>query len=458
MGIRLRVRTSPSDSYDWQHQGPRFRIGRADDCQLVFHGESALLVSGRHAEIELSTAGTLVSDLGSTNGTFVNGMRLDGSARLEAGDVIQLGQAGPRLQVIAIELPCVPTAPRNDPRANPAPAAPIQPVSEAVQPSAARSGTQMLMVQLQRQNQRSMLLLAVVGLAGLLLVAGIFWSLLPKTPRAPEIAVAPPANASSSGQPVAHADNPSEPALPIAPPVRGDPVVGNPPDRPIEEIVRPFEPAVVWIGYEFDERQYVSFSGFAIKRNVAVTTADAVRYLRAMSEKLGADEVRYVARDSRGAVRIRDFKVHPNFESARDGEAAEHNVALALLDGDLPAPAALAPDAEMQQINVKSALLVLGFENGAPVSEPFDITMDKVRMVRRRAKVTGSEPPGAQWPLSYRLEVTGIGSLTGAQENLVGSPVFDQHGHVVGVLAAMAKNVQMVSAHNFREWVAREVP
>jgi pSer/pThr/pTyr-binding forkhead associated (FHA) protein len=53
--------------------------------------------SGRHARIEPRSDGTWVEDLGSTNGTFVNGRRVT-AERLQAGDVVRVGQTELRLE------------------------------------------------------------------------------------------------------------------------------------------------------------------------------------------------------------------------------------------------------------------------------------------------------------------------------------------------------------------------
>ena len=47
--------------------------------------------SGRHARIEPRPDGAWVDDLGSTNGTFVNGKRLKRAQLAKAGDVIRIG-------------------------------------------------------------------------------------------------------------------------------------------------------------------------------------------------------------------------------------------------------------------------------------------------------------------------------------------------------------------------------
>jgi hypothetical protein len=104
MKIRLRVRESPSDSFDWEHTSPALCIGRADDCQLVFHGSIGEIVSSKHLQIELSAQGAIVTDLDSTNGTYLNGTRLTAPAPLRVGDHLQLGLAGPRLEVLALDL------------------------------------------------------------------------------------------------------------------------------------------------------------------------------------------------------------------------------------------------------------------------------------------------------------------------------------------------------------------
>ena len=63
-------------------------MGRAQDCTIVLND---LNVSRRHAEVKPLGTGFVLYDLGSTNGTKLNGVRLDGSRPLKDGDVITLG-------------------------------------------------------------------------------------------------------------------------------------------------------------------------------------------------------------------------------------------------------------------------------------------------------------------------------------------------------------------------------
>ena len=49
-------------------------------------------VSARHARIEPRTDGIWIDDLGSTNGTFVNGSRVKKAKSLRSGDVVRIGE------------------------------------------------------------------------------------------------------------------------------------------------------------------------------------------------------------------------------------------------------------------------------------------------------------------------------------------------------------------------------
>ena len=54
--------------------------------------------STRHARIEPRRDGIWVEDIGSTNGTFVNGIRLTRERRLAPGDVIRVGETDLRFE------------------------------------------------------------------------------------------------------------------------------------------------------------------------------------------------------------------------------------------------------------------------------------------------------------------------------------------------------------------------
>lgn len=69
---------------------PRFKIGRGDTCQLRPNSD---LVSREHAEFEVGAEAVVVRDLGSRNGTQVNGRSLGKgeSYTLKNGDLVTVG-------------------------------------------------------------------------------------------------------------------------------------------------------------------------------------------------------------------------------------------------------------------------------------------------------------------------------------------------------------------------------
>jgi FHA domain len=71
-------------------------IGRAEDNAVALPHDEFL--SGHHARIESQRDGVWILDLGSTNGTFVNGARLDGRRRLREGDLVQVGDTELRFE------------------------------------------------------------------------------------------------------------------------------------------------------------------------------------------------------------------------------------------------------------------------------------------------------------------------------------------------------------------------
>ncbi|HEY6723721.1 MAG TPA: FHA domain-containing protein, partial [Polyangiaceae bacterium] len=66
---------------------PRSVIGRADDCDVCLVGHA---VSRHHAQVEHSVTKTLLTDLSSTNGVFLNGVGITESP-VAAGDLLRIG-------------------------------------------------------------------------------------------------------------------------------------------------------------------------------------------------------------------------------------------------------------------------------------------------------------------------------------------------------------------------------
>jgi pSer/pThr/pTyr-binding forkhead associated (FHA) protein len=72
-------------------------IGRGGQNQVPLDGDE--FASAQHARFEAKRDGLWVEDIGSTNGTFVNGARVTTPRRLAQGDIVRVGQTDFRVEV-----------------------------------------------------------------------------------------------------------------------------------------------------------------------------------------------------------------------------------------------------------------------------------------------------------------------------------------------------------------------
>jgi pSer/pThr/pTyr-binding forkhead associated (FHA) protein len=91
-GLRF-VEEAPIEGLE-RPASPGMTIGRVG-CDIELNDPE---VSRRHAAVRQVDAGLAVEDLGSTNGTFVNGRRIDGIAEVAPGDRIRFGKTVWRLE------------------------------------------------------------------------------------------------------------------------------------------------------------------------------------------------------------------------------------------------------------------------------------------------------------------------------------------------------------------------
>lgn len=69
--------------------GDQLILGRGPDCGVELKDEFA---STLHAKIYCAEGRYYIEDLGSTNGTYVNGRRINSPAELRSGDSIKIGR------------------------------------------------------------------------------------------------------------------------------------------------------------------------------------------------------------------------------------------------------------------------------------------------------------------------------------------------------------------------------
>jgi hypothetical protein len=107
--VEGRTRVAPTDFVT---------IGRHPGSDVPFDPDADLEVSVRHAAVFRQGGGFMVRDLGSTNGTYLNGRPVRGDRPLEPNDVLRFGPTGPRL-----EFSVVPTLPKDATRVSASPPA-----------------------------------------------------------------------------------------------------------------------------------------------------------------------------------------------------------------------------------------------------------------------------------------------------------------------------------------------
>jgi FHA domain-containing protein/uncharacterized protein DUF1707 len=91
--LTSRLRAAPEPRPPLELRFPRgvgrhFSIGRDESCDLAIADMS---VSRRHAQLERTADGWLLTDLESTNGTRVNGWRVRGRVPVRPGDLVSFG-------------------------------------------------------------------------------------------------------------------------------------------------------------------------------------------------------------------------------------------------------------------------------------------------------------------------------------------------------------------------------
>jgi len=85
---------------DLTGEGEEILLGRAATCTIPLRTVADTVVSKRHAVVAFDEAGAAtITDLGSRNGTFVNGVQVRGPAMLKLGDRVMLGWHGPLFEV-----------------------------------------------------------------------------------------------------------------------------------------------------------------------------------------------------------------------------------------------------------------------------------------------------------------------------------------------------------------------
>lgn len=87
--FQLIMRQGPTPGAIFTLEGDQINIGRESSNEVSINDAE---ISRRHARLTFQGGKYVLEDLGSTNGTFVNGQRLAGPRVLKAGEVVSFGE------------------------------------------------------------------------------------------------------------------------------------------------------------------------------------------------------------------------------------------------------------------------------------------------------------------------------------------------------------------------------
>ncbi len=178
MRVELRITSGSRAGQRELFEKSVISIGRHPLNDLRFDAERDPDASSRHAEIRVLGDKATVHDLGSTNGTYVNGHRIDDERALFDGDLLAFGKNGP-----AAEFHTVKDAARREAGA-PAPpagrasqsAAPAQAASPAPPaPPARRDTTARIAAAVEKQTGALRRMVIALGALVLIGAGGAFW-------------------------------------------------------------------------------------------------------------------------------------------------------------------------------------------------------------------------------------------------------------------------------------------
>ncbi len=87
--FQLVMRSGPTPGATYPLEGDQLTIGRDSSNGVAINDAE---ISRKHARLTFQGGKYVIEDLGSTNGTFINGQRLAGPFVLKSGDVVSFGE------------------------------------------------------------------------------------------------------------------------------------------------------------------------------------------------------------------------------------------------------------------------------------------------------------------------------------------------------------------------------
>lgn len=100
MGFQLVIAEGKEAGREFEFDQASVLIGRTNECDVILYETG---VSRKHAQISEEAGGFFIEDLGSSNGTRVNGETISGRLALKSGDAISLGPVSFNFKPVELE-------------------------------------------------------------------------------------------------------------------------------------------------------------------------------------------------------------------------------------------------------------------------------------------------------------------------------------------------------------------
>lgn len=174
MSIEFRITHGARAGANERFEKSVVSIGRHPMNDLRFDANKDIDVSGRHAELRSVGGRHVLHDIGSTNGTFVNGERIAAERDLQDGDVVMFGAGGPQASFHVLGAHATAPAPATrieSPASTPAQTPPTPTRGQPPKPAAPRLNTEVRIAHAV-QKQTGKLRQMVIGLAAFVVVGG----------------------------------------------------------------------------------------------------------------------------------------------------------------------------------------------------------------------------------------------------------------------------------------------
>lgn len=97
--VKLRILSGAKQGVEFVSSKPIITIGRHPDNDFQFDPDEDLDVSARHARLVLRDGKWHIEDLGSSNGTLLNGFAISATTRIDDTDQIRFGSSGPNTEI-----------------------------------------------------------------------------------------------------------------------------------------------------------------------------------------------------------------------------------------------------------------------------------------------------------------------------------------------------------------------